>query len=346
MTKKVFTALGLMTGTSMDGIDLSLIKSDGFSEFTTILNRYEKFDLKLQQNLMILRDKILNPRDLEKYSCEIKKIEREITLLNGEIIEKTFNNNDYEIDLIGFHGQTIYHDPQGAPLTPIFHKLVFSQINKKFQISFPTNIINIGGITNMTQIIDNGINDINIYAYDIGPGNCLIDEWVRKNSSQKIDKDGKLANSGKVNELILSQAIDNFNINSYDDSLDVKDFDLSFIKGLSLEDGCATITKFSAYLIAKGIEVLNKINNINPKINLICGGGRKNIFLIKSINEYLSNKKTKIENIDNFDFDGDFIESQAFGYLSIRSFLNLPISFPSTTRCKTETVGGVINKNF
>ena len=202
MTKKVFTALGLMTGTSMDGIDLSLIKSDGFSEFTTILNRYEKFDLKLQQNLMILRDKILNPRDLEKYSCEIKKIEREITLLNGEIIEKTFNNNDYEIDLIGFHGQTIYHDPkekvsiqigdgkllsqitkkivvnnfrnqdlinggQGAPLTPIFHKLVFSQINKKFQISFPTNIINIGGITNMTQIIDNGINDINIYAYDI-----------------------------------------------------------------------------------------------------------------------------------------------------------------------------------
>ena len=136
----------------------------------------------------------------------------------------------------------------------------------------------------MTQIIDNGINDINIYAYDIGPGNCLIDEWVRKNSSQKIDKDGKLANSGKVNELILSQAIDNFNINSYDDSLDVKDFDLSFIKGLSLEDGCATITKFSAYLIAKGIEVLNKINNINPKINLICGGGRKNIFLIKSIN--------------------------------------------------------------
>ncbi len=381
MTKKVFTALGLMSGTSMDGVDLSLIKSDGFSQFTTILNRYEKFDHKLQQNLMILRDKILNPRDLEKYSDEIKKIEREVTLLNGKIIEKTLSKNDYKIDLIGFHGQTIFHDPkekvsiqigngkllsqitkkivvsnfrnqdlinggQGAPLTPIFHKLIFSLINKKFKISFPTNIVNIGGITNMTQIIDNDINGTNIYAYDIGPGNCLIDEWVRKNSSQKIDKDGKLANSGKVNELILNQAIDNFTINSYDNSLDVKDFDLSFIKGLSLEDGCATITKFTAYLIARGIENLNKINDINPKINLICGGGRKNIFLINSINEYLDNKKTKIENIDNFDFDGDFIESQAFGYLSIRSFLNLPISFPSTTRCKTVTVGGIINKNF
>ena len=157
---------------------------------------------------------------------------------------------------------------------------------------------------------------------------------------------GNLAQSGKVNELILNQAIENFIIHSYDESLDIKDFDLSFVKGLSLEDGCATITKFSAYLIAKGIESLNKVNKIDPEINLISGGGRKNFYLIKSISDYFINKKLKLKDIDNFEFNGDFIESQAFGYLSIRTFLNLPISFPSTTRCKTETVGGVINKNY
>ena len=151
---------------------------------------------------------------------------------------------------------------------------------------------------------------------------------------------------GKVNDLILNQAIDNFDITSYGKSLDIKDFDLSFFKGLSLEDGCATITKFSAHLIAKGIETVSKINNLIPKINLICGGGRKNSFLIKSISDYLIDKNIKLENIDNYGFDGDFIESQAFGYLSIRTYLNLPISFPNTTRCKKETIGGEINKNF
>ena len=380
MKKKVFTAIGLMTGTSMDGVDLSLIESDGFSEFTSILNKYEKFDSKLQEDLMILRDKIFTFDDLKKYSSKIKSLEREITLFHAKVIDKFLKKNNYKIDLIGFHGQTIFHDSkkkiskqigdgqllsqltkktvinnfreqdlvnggQGAPLTPIFHKLIYLQIQKKYKISLPINIINIGGIANLTQIKDDGLKDSDIYAYDIGPGNCLIDEWVRKNSNKLIDKNGELAISGKVNELLLNQAIDNFTIESYNDSLDIKNFDLSFIKGLSLEDGCATITKFSAFLIAQGIENLNKINKINPKINLVCGGGRKNPFLLKSLSEY-QEKNFTLKDIDNFGFEGDFIESQAFGYLSIRSYLKLPISFPSTTRCLSETIGGVINKNF
>ena len=108
------------------------------------------------------------------------------------------------------------------------------------------NIINIGGITNITQILT----DKNkIYAYDIAPGNCLIDEWIRKNSKKKFDYNGNFAKSGKVNDLILNQALDNFKIKSYEKSLDIKDFDLSFVKGLSLEDGSATLTKFSSHLI-------------------------------------------------------------------------------------------------
>jgi len=381
MKKKEFLALGLMTGTSMDGVDLSLIKSDGLSEFTAILNDYHSFDNKFQSNLINLRDKISCSKDLKKYSSEILNLERDITIYHSRIINNFLIKNKSQVDLIGFHGQTIFHNSnekiskqlgdgkllsqiikkivvnnfrqkdlknggQGAPLTPIFHKLVSKLINKRHKISFPLNIINIGGITNITHLPNDTNSNLNIYSYDIGPGNCLIDEWIRKKSKNRFDDNGDIAKLGKVNDLILNQAIDNFDITSYGKSLDVKDFDLSFVKGLSLEDGCATITKFSAHLIAKGIESTSKINNSMPKINLICGGGRKNSFLIKSISDYLIDGNIRLENIDNHGFDGDFIESQAFGYLSIRSYLNLPISFPNTTRCKKETVGGEINKNF
>ena len=260
---------------------------------------------------------------------------------------KLLSNLMRKVVVNNFRQNDLNHGGQGAPLTPIFHNLISKIIKIKFQIEFPLSIINIGGITNVTQIIDSS-NCLNqkFFAYDIAPGNCLIDEWVKKHTNSKYDRDGNYANSGKVDNLVLNQAIDNFEIKSFDNSLDVKDFDLSFVKGLSFEDGCATITKFSAHLIAKGIETISKINNLIPKINLICGGGRKNSFLIKSISDYLIDKNIKLENIDNYGFDGDFIESQAFGYLSIRTYLNLPISFPNTTRCKKETIGGEISKNF
>ena len=382
MKKKIFTALGLMTGTSMDGVDLSLIKSDGYGEFSSILNVYCEFNENLRNKLVSLRDKIFAIQDLEKLSKEIDSLEREITIFHYEIINHNLKNFYDQIDLIGFHGQTIFHnskkkiskqlgngqllsqltkkivindfrkqdlinDGQGAPLTPIFHKLIANIMYKKKQINFPINIINIGGITNITQILNHKYHEEgNFYAYDIGPGNCLIDEWIRKNSKKKIDKNGNIANSGKVNELILNQAIDNFSNNEYEKSLDVKDFDMSFAKGLSFEDGCATITKFTAFLIAQGIQFINSKNKNSETINFVCGGGRKNNFLINSISNYLDNSKTHLYDIDNYGFDGDFIESQTFGFLAIRTFLELPISYPSTTRCKNPTIGGIINKNF
>ncbi len=182
---------------------------------------------------------------------------------------------------------------------------------------------------------------------DIGPGNCLIDQWVRKNSDKKFDKDGLIGKSGKINELILNQAIENFAFSNYDKSLDIKDFDISFVKGLSLEDGCATITEFTAYLISEGIKFSNKESNHKLNKYLICGGGRKNKFLIDSIKRYLSNSEnTILELIDLYKYDGDFIESQAFAYLATRTYLGLPITFPTTTRCKEPTIGGVVVKNF
>jgi anhydro-N-acetylmuramic acid kinase len=126
--------------------------------------------------------------------------------------------------------------------------------------------------------------------------------------------------------------------------LDIKNFDVSFARGLSLEDGCATITDFTAYLIVEGLKYISQKNSIKF---LLCGGGRKNIYLIDCIKNYLSNENNiSLEIVDNYNLKGDYIESQAFAFLAIRSFLNLPISFSSTTGCKENTVGGKLAENF
>ena len=381
MKKKIFTSIGLMSGTSMDGVDLSVIKSDGNDQFSSIYNTYKEFDDGLYKQLISLRDKISNFKDLKTHSIEINDVEKKFTLFNSLLINEVIGDINEDIDLIGFHGQTVFHDPkiqiskqlgdgrllsslfkkivinnfrqndlnhggQGAPLTPIFHSLISKIIQKNFKLKLPINIINIGGITNITQIKEDLNNSINFFAYDIGPGNCLIDDWVRNNKDLKFDKDGNYAKFGKVDDLILNQAIDNFEFKSYETSLDVKDFDTSFVKGLSFEDGCATLTKFTAYLIADGLRKINKQNNINPHHYIICGGGRKNKSLMQSIENYLVNKNVIIKDIDDYNFDGNFIESQAFAYLAIRSYLKLPISFPSTTRSKKAISGGDILQNF
>ena len=381
MKKKIFTSIGLMSGTSMDGVDLSVIKSDGNDQFSSIYNTYKEFDDGLYKKLISLRGKINNFKDLKTHSIEINDVEKKFTLFNSHLINEVIGDINEDIDLIGFHGQTVFHEPkiqiskqlgdgqllsslfkkivinnfrqndlnhggQGAPLTPIFHSLISKIIQKNFKLKLPINIINIGGITNITQIKEDLNNSINFFAYDVGPGNCLIDDWVRNNKDLKFDKDGNYANIGKVDDLILNQAIDNFEFKSYETSLDVKDFDTSFVKGLSFEDGCATLTKFTAYLIADGLRKINKHNNINPHHYIICGGGRKNKSLMQSIENYLVNKNVIIKDIDDYNFDGNFIESQAFAYLAIRSYLKLPISFPSTTRSKKAISGGDILQNF
>ena len=177
----------------------------------------------------------------------------------------------------------------------------------------------------------------------------MIDEWVRKKSKKKYDIGGTLASIGKTDELILNQALENFNIGPpYEDSLDIKDFDISFAKGLSLENGTSTLADFTSSQISKALNYFK-----DPEKNtifLVCGGGRKNKYLMNSISKAVETikdlKKINFYPIEKHGIDGDFVESQAFGYLAIRSFLNLPISFPSTTRCKNPVTGGVMVKNF
>jgi anhydro-N-acetylmuramic acid kinase len=371
-----------MSGTSMDGVDVSLIKSDGFNQLINVFDEYFEYNETLHQKLIELRNLILTINDLKLYSTRLKELEREITLFHSKIVNEISLKYKDQIDFIGFHGQTIFHNPnqkiskqlgdgklmsqlvkkkviydfrqediankgEGAPLTPIFHNLLSKNINEKYLINFPICFLNIGGISNITKIIkkDEKLDD-NLEAFDSGPGNCMIDEWVRKNSKNNFDKNGLIAKSGKIDQLILNQVIENFELSNFDKSLDIKDFDISFARGLSLEDGCATITNFTAYLIAKGIEHANGDNN-EPIKYLICGGGRKNDYLINSIKNYLLHKKNiYLNSIDDYCLNGDYIESQAFGYLAIRSFLNLPISYPKTTGCTAPTVGGKLAQSI
>ena len=378
MKKKLFNSLGIMSGTSMDGVDISLIKTDGENYFERILDKYYDFPKSLYEKLIKLR-KIINSReDLDNHHAEIKDTERNFTLFHATIINDIISQN--EIDIVGLHGQTIFHSPkdkisiqigdgkllsqlikkkvifnfrkndienngQGAPLAPIFHNLIAANNIKALEANTSLSFLNIGGISNMTKINKN-FNPNLMEGFDIGPGNCLIDNWIKKKSQFKYDKDGKIASSGKVNQLILNQAIDNFNSPNYLKSLDINDYEISFLRGLEFEEGCTTITEITAYLIANGINDLTKQNNDNNLV-VLCGGGRKNKFLIKRIDNFLDVEKNFVlKDIDEYDLDGDFIESQAFGFLAVRSVLNLPISFPNTTRCSKAVSGGEIIENF
>ena len=374
--EKFYTSLGLMSGTSMDGIDASIIRSDGENEYESTFDEFFEYDQALYNDLVNLRNKINSANDIIVNSELVSEIERKITLYHAEICNKIINKSDYEVDLIGFHGQTIFHDAsqkiskqlgdgsllssllkkdviynfrandianggQGAPLAPIFHNLI---INKN-RIELPVFILNIGGIANITIITSNKNDDL--ISYDIGPGNCLLDEWVRKHTSYRYDLNGKAASIGKIDEIILNQATENFeNINKNKNlSFDIKDFDLSFVRGLSYEDGLSTLTKFTSEIICDSI-IKNIKKDKTNKINLlVCGGGRKNLTLIENIRNKLPNN-INLDLIDNYNINGDFIESQAFAYLAIRSLLKKEISFVKTTNVKKSCTGGILVKNY
>ena len=372
MTKE-YTSLGLMSGTSGDGIDASIIRSNGNSNYRVIKDKYFEYDNKIYQNIHNLREKIHNIQDLERLKIELTDLERLITLFHANVVEELAKDN--EIEIIGFHGQTIYHNAkekiskqlgngrllsqltkkniinnfrqndihnggEGAPLAPIFHQLITTQKRMKL----PVCILNIGGISNIT-IIAEPVGSFGFTSKDIGPGNCLIDNWIRKNTKKKFDQDGLLAAKGYVNEVVIEQVQELFSnrLNKKNLSLDINDFDVSFARGLTLEDGAATLTDFTAKII--GASLQSSITDLGDKATkvLVCGGGRKNKFLIEKI------KKNTLDNIiiepiDKYGINGDFVESQAFAFLAIRSNLKLPISFPNTTGCKKPMTGGKIIK--
>ena len=362
---KNLSALGFMSGTSGDGVDSSVIDSNGEDIINIKYNRFDPYPISLSKKIHDLKERISKMQDLLKYSLKVEEIEREITNFHLDIATKI--NKEIDYDLIGFHGHTIYHNSdekiskqiglgdhlskktkktvvydfrqndlknggEGAPLSPIFHLALIKSLFNKNRVKMPISILNIGGIANITEIDK----DFKIFSRDIGPGNCLIDMWIRKNSNKFYDEDGKIAQKGTTDKFIFDQYLDNYYYSKISSkrSLDTNDFDISFAKGLSLENGTTTMTDLTSELLSK------KIGNNDI---FVCGGGRKNKFLMSQLKNKIKNK---LFLIDDLNIDGDYVESQAFAFLSIRSYLGLPLSFPSTTNCKRPSLGGVITKNF
>ena len=376
---KIYTALGLMSGTSMDGVDASIIQTDGKSEYKAILDKYFEYPKNIYNDLTTLRNSIKISEDLKKHQKKIKSIEKDITIFHAESVEKILKKTQLNVDFIGFHGQTIFHNSkekiskqlgdgkllskltkkkvvydfrqndlknggEGAPLTPIFHKLIIEQ--KK--IKLPVIIINLGGIANYTLIWqDKEIPPQNhLLSADSGPGNCLIDQWIREKKDMPYDKNGKIAKRGNINKEIIEKLL---KVHPFKKSYDIKDFNLKLLNKLSLEDGAATLIEYTAdSLIGSILDFLENAKWFKTINILLCGGGRKNNFLVSRIKKKTVTSKTNkpVKLIDSLGIDGDFVESQAFGYLAIRSYLKLPISFPDTTGCKEPSTGGVIVKNY
>ena len=366
---KSYRSLGLMSGTSADGVDASIIQSDGDTKYEVILDKYFKYSQNIYENIHNLKEEISDSKDLKNLSKKIQSLEKEITLFHANVVNEIIKESKSNIDFVGFHGQTIFHNAKekiskqlgdgkllskltkktviydfrqndlkngghGAPLTPIFHKL----LKRKFKIKDVT-FVNIGGIANITTIWS----DDNMSGTDIGPGMCLIDRWVRQRSKKNYDESGLIGKSGKANKVALDQLLENFHEKEKIlstgpiQSFDTKYFDFSFVKDLSLEDGAATLTEFTSQIIISAIKAADRYKE---KI-ILCGGGRKNNFLVEKLKE----RSSRIKLIDEYEVNGDFVESQAFAYLAIRSYLKLPISFPETTGVKKPCTGGLIFKN-
>tara|TARA_B110000444_G_C18831261_1_gene593385 strand:- start:600 stop:1703 length:1104 start_codon:yes stop_codon:yes gene_type:complete len=361
----MITSIGLMSGTSCDGIDSSIIESDGEKKVNFIGDFFYPYSEQIKDRIRQLKDKINLIKDLETNKIQLKTLEKEITLFHAKCVNLLINETKLDskkIELIGFHGQTIFHSfkdkktlqlgdanllsqltnknviynfrekdilngGQGAPLTPIFHKVIKDKLISENPLVF----INIGGIANITFI-----DGEKIFSFDSGPGNFLIDKFLQFKTKNKFqfDNGGKIAFRGAVDKNILQSYLEDpyFSINP-PKSLDVNDFSLTPIRALNLENAIATLSEFTALTISNSLNFFLT----RPKKIILSGGGRKNKFIHDSI-EKLSN--IPVVAIDDYKINGDFIESQAFAYLAIRSFLKKPISFPGTTGVREPITGG------
>lgn len=366
--KKIFRAIGLMSGTSMDGIDLALIESDGRKYIKRLLTDYQPY----QKDFQIALNNLVKNKLHSLLS--IKQIENELTIIHANFVNSFLNKNNLkpeDIDAIGFHGQTIYHNPekmitwqignghllaiktkinvindfrsrdiclggQGAPLVPIYHFNLLNNYLKQEQKNI--GVLNIGGVSNLTLF--NKDNEASLTGFDVCFGNSVFDDLIQEKTKKNYDQDGKLTMKGKADIKLAKKILENeIFFRSIPRSFDRQDFTkiVEPIKALELDNALATY----GFVLTKALEIALGIIKIKPEIIFICGGGRKNKGLTNIISENLVN--IKFIDIDKLKLDGDSIEAEAFAFLAIRNLLDLPISFSKTTGLKKykNSTGGI-----
>lgn len=361
-----------MNGTSVDGIDISLIQSDGKNFIKPIFNKTYNYTKIFKNNIKNFLDRF-NTEKVSKLhnSLEFKTIEKKFSTFTCRKVISFLRDFDFsknKVDLIGFHGQTIYHNAkkkisiqlgsglkiseklnipvvsdfrsddllnggQGAPLVPIFHQKIFSKMRQNL------SVVNIGGISNLTLLIGKE----KLFSTDIGPGNRLIDDFCCKYFNKEFDKNGELSLDGKFKTKLVDHWL-KYNIfkkklpRSYD-STDFKLKDFVKYENYKKIDILSSLVFLSSKLIANS----SNFFEVKPEKLILCGGGTKNKTLLKHLKNLCN---IKIITSDKLGWPSSFIESQAFGYLAIRKFLNLHSTFPETTGVSSPTVCGRIYSHF
>ena len=361
---KLMRAIGLMSGTAMDGIDVALLNTDGDCALRHGPVAGFPYPPEIRERL---RGALAEARGLMARSDRpgsLKALEQDLSALNAEAVLTFLADNGIDrddIDVIGYHGQTVLHDVarkltvqlgdgemlarrtgcdvvydlraadvaaggQGAPLVPIYHRALAAGLSE-----LPVAFVNIGGVANVTWIGEEG----RLVAFDTGAGNALIDDWVRARTGAPHDADGAIAASGRVDEDALTALLTNAYFGRPPPkSLDRDEFSAAPVAELSTEDGAATLTAFTAAAIAKAREQVPA----EPRMWVVCGGGRRNKTLMSMLAEGVVNAVVPAEALG---LNGDFIEAEAWAYMAVRSLKGMAITFPQTTGVPQPQPGGV-----
>jgi anhydro-N-acetylmuramic acid kinase len=355
--RAVLTAIGLMSGTSLDGVDAAVLRTDGetiesFGPAITL-----PYPAQFREKLRAVLGSTRSPAT--------HALETELTEFHRLAVNKLIEENRisiYKISVIGFHGQTIFHQPQnritvqlgdgnslagrlgaavawdfrsadvaaggqGAPLVPLFHAALTRGLE------LPLAVLNIGGVANVTWI--GGPEEI--LAFDTGPGNAPLDDWVLAHTGRAFDRDGALAAAGEPDQARVQQALaGTFFGRKPPKSLDRKEFSSELAQGLSQQQGAATLAEITVQAVAAARAHLPR----PPRSWILCGGGRRNKHIANRLKAVLA--PVPVVDSDELGWNGDALEAQAFAFLAVRVLRGLPLSLPTTTGVPYPMPGGKI----
>ena len=356
--KDLIAAVGLMSGTSMDGVDAAFIETDGQGR----VHRQHFVCLPYAEDL---KEDLRACLGKTKKDAMTAKAEAYMTKMHIEAVQALYKKARRRADIIGFHGHTITHKPeehftwqlgnpgwlaketdtdvvfdlrkadieaggQGAPLLPLYHQALAQDLTR------PCAVLNIGGVSNITFL---GVRDVDIISFDTGPGNALMDDYVLQKTGKPYDTEGALAALGSVNDAIVDEWLNHpYFTQGAPKSLDRNAWDVSSIEGLSVEDGLATLCAFTVRSIVKSVVQYST----KPKSLYVSGGGRKNQTLMAELQKTLGISVWPVETLG---WNGDALESEGFAYLAVRSLLGLPLTVPQTTGVKMPMTGGVLHQS-
>ncbi len=357
-------AVGLMSGTSMDGVDAALLETDGGAHIRPLGFVFRAYGAGLRGRL---RDAMAYARGVDGpvSTDAVRTVERELTEVHGDAVEALLAQTGAHAEIVGFHGQTLVHRPdagwtwqigdgpglsarlrlpvvydfraadmaaggQGAPLLPVFHRALADGAREG---DAPVGVLNLGGVGNLTWL---GAGLGEWVSFDTGPANALIDDWVRAHTGAACDEGGRLAAGGRVDAGGLAALMDHpyFDV-APPKSLDRAAFGTRPVAGRSAEDGAATLTAFTAQTVARALRHVAR----PPSRLLVCGGGRLNPTLMAAIRAATG---LRVQPVEAVGWNGDALEAQAFAYFAVRRLTGRAITFPETTGCAEPTVGGVV----